>query len=330
MVAEEPLVAGNRGRPTREIQIVPPYLLGLRLDGRRVVVIGGGRSPSAACPRCWPPAPRSCSSPRGRRRRWRTSPRAGRDHLGAAAVPRRRLRRRLARAGVHRRRQGQRGGRRRGRAPADLVRARRRRGGVRRLDAGQRRVGETTVGVLGGGDPRRAAGSATPSSTGCATARSTPGTRGASPWASRSSAAAPATPGLITVRGRQLLAEADVVVTDRLAPRDAARRARRRRRDHRRGQDPVRPLDDAGAHQRGAGRARPAGRFVVRLKGGDPFVFGRGGEEVAALRAARGSPSRSCPGITSAIAVPSAAGIPVTHRGRGAGVPRRVRARRPG
>src|SRR3954454_17136585 len=43
MVAEEPLVAGNRGRPTREIQIVPPYLLGLRLDGRRAVVIGGGR-----------------------------------------------------------------------------------------------------------------------------------------------------------------------------------------------------------------------------------------------------------------------------------------------
>jgi uroporphyrin-III C-methyltransferase/precorrin-2 dehydrogenase/sirohydrochlorin ferrochelatase len=124
----------------------------------------------------------------------------------------------------------------------------------------------------------------------------------------------PGDPGLITVRGRQLLAQADVVVTDRLAPRllldelsqdveviDAAKipYGRSVTQEH---------INDYLVD-----RVRQ-GKFVVRLKGGDPFVFGRGGEEV--LHCARhGIPVTVVPGITSAVAVPAAAGIPVTHRG---------------
>ncbi len=124
----------------------------------------------------------------------------------------------------------------------------------------------------------------------------------------------PGDPGLITVRGRQLLAEADVVVTDRLAPRSLL--------------DELPPdveVIDASKIPYGRAMAQDhinaalvehalAGRFVVRLKGGDPFVFGRGAEEVlACLRA--GVPVTVVPGVTSAIAVPGAAFVPVTHRG---------------
>jgi uroporphyrin-III C-methyltransferase/precorrin-2 dehydrogenase/sirohydrochlorin ferrochelatase len=124
----------------------------------------------------------------------------------------------------------------------------------------------------------------------------------------------PGDPGLITVRGRQLLAEADVVVTDRLAPRSLL--------------DEL-PADvqiiDAGKIPHGRAMAQEhinealvtharAGRFVVRLKGGDPFVFGRGAEEVlACLRA--GVPVTVVPGVTSAVGVPASAWVPVTHRG---------------
>jgi uroporphyrin-III C-methyltransferase / precorrin-2 dehydrogenase / sirohydrochlorin ferrochelatase len=124
----------------------------------------------------------------------------------------------------------------------------------------------------------------------------------------------PGDPDLITVRGRRLLARADVVVADRLAPGEL--------------------LDELGAHVevidaakipygRSASqefinttlveRAR-AGKFVVRLKGGDPFVFGRGFEEVVACTRA-GVPVTVVPGVSSAFAVPAAAGVPVTHRG---------------
>ena len=124
----------------------------------------------------------------------------------------------------------------------------------------------------------------------------------------------PGDPGLITVRGRQLLAEADVVLADRLAPRSLLDELR----------DDV-EIIDAGKIPYGramaqdhinaalVGHAR-AGRFVARLKGGDPFVFGRGAEEVlACLRA--GVPVTVVPGVTSAVGVPASAWVPVTHRG---------------
>ncbi len=124
----------------------------------------------------------------------------------------------------------------------------------------------------------------------------------------------PGDPGLITVRGRQLLAEADVVIADRLAPRSLLA-----------GLAPDVEIVDAAKVPRGAAVAQEhinallvenarAGRFVVRLKGGDPFVFGRGGEEVlACLRA--GIAVTVVPGVSSAGAVPAAAGVPLTHRG---------------
>jgi uroporphyrin-III C-methyltransferase / precorrin-2 dehydrogenase / sirohydrochlorin ferrochelatase len=124
----------------------------------------------------------------------------------------------------------------------------------------------------------------------------------------------PGEAGLITVLGRRLLAEADVVVTDKLAPRALLAEL-----------DPDVEVIDAGkqphAHNMTqsqineliVARAR-AGLRVARLKGGDPFVFGRGGEEaLACVRA--GVPFQVVPGVTSAVAVPALAGIPVTHRG---------------
>ncbi|WEV24483.1 uroporphyrinogen-III C-methyltransferase [Streptomyces sp. 71268] len=124
----------------------------------------------------------------------------------------------------------------------------------------------------------------------------------------------PGDPDLITVRGRRLLAAADVVIADRLGPRDL--------------------LDELPPHVEVIDAAKiPYGRFmaqeainaalieharagkaVVRLKGGDPFVFGRGMEEAEALAEA-GIPCTVVPGISSSISVPGAAGIPVTHRG---------------
>jgi uroporphyrin-III C-methyltransferase / precorrin-2 dehydrogenase / sirohydrochlorin ferrochelatase len=124
----------------------------------------------------------------------------------------------------------------------------------------------------------------------------------------------PGDPGLITVRGRQLLAEADVVITDRLAPRSLLAEL-----------SPDVEIVNAAKVPRGAAVAQEhinallvsharAGRFVVRLKGGDPFVFGRGGEEVlACLRA--GIAVTVVPGVSSAVAVPAAVGVPLTHRG---------------
>ena len=124
----------------------------------------------------------------------------------------------------------------------------------------------------------------------------------------------PGDPGLITVLGRRLLAEADVVVADRLGPRDILAEldpdveiieAGKAPGAHRLTQDQINTLI--------VERAR-AGHRVVRLKGGDPFVFGRGGEEALACVSA-GIPVAVVPGVTSAIAVPAYAGIPITHRG---------------
>ena len=118
---------------------------------------------------------------------------------------------------------------------------------------------------------------------------------------------------LITVRGLRLLQSCDAVIYDDLI-------------------DPALLAQAAHAEQHPAGkrcgrhsmpqseinsllvRLGQSGKTVVRLKGGDPFVFGRGGEEFLALQAA-GVPCEEVPGISSCIAVPAAAGIPVTHRG---------------
>jgi len=124
----------------------------------------------------------------------------------------------------------------------------------------------------------------------------------------------PGDPGLITVRGLALLHEADVVIADRLAPRSLLAELA-----------PEVEVIDAAKVPGGAAvpqeqinsllvsRAR-AGRFVVRLKGGDPFIFGRGAEEVlACLRA--GISVTVVPGVSSVAAGPAAVGVPLTHRG---------------
>lgn len=179
------------------------------------------------------------------------------------------------------------------------------------------RRGDVTVSVSAGGDPRRAMALRDAIATRLAA--------GKFPLRRKRRALSevgtvhlvgggPGDPDLITVRGRLLLAEADVVIADRLGPRDLLREL---------GDDvliidvgklpghhPV-PQDEINAllveHAR-------AGKRVVRLKGGDPFVLGRGGEEADFCRL-HGVPVEVVPGITSAIAVPAAAGIPVTHRG---------------
>ncbi len=123
----------------------------------------------------------------------------------------------------------------------------------------------------------------------------------------------PGDPELITVRGRRLLAHADVVVADRLAPQDLLAEL-----------SPDVEVIDAAKIPYGRAMAQDAinavlidrakqGKFVVRLKGGDPFVFARGQEEVIACADA-GVPVTVVPGVTSAIAVPALAGVPVTHR----------------
>ncbi|REF38195.1 uroporphyrinogen-III C-methyltransferase [Thermasporomyces composti] len=175
------------------------------------------------------------------------------------------------------------------------------------------RVDDITVAVSAGGDPRRAraitgAIAASLQTGELPTRRHRPGGHVALVGGG------PGDPGLITTRGRRLLAEADVVVVDRLAPRALLDEL-----------DPDVEVVEAGKGPHGhtlsqqeinellVARAR-AGQRVVRLKGGDPFVFGRGAEEAIACAAA-GVPCTVVPGVTSAVAVPEAAGIPVTHRG---------------
>ncbi len=126
--------------------------------------------------------------------------------------------------------------------------------------------------------------------------------------------AGPGDPGLITVRGLAFLRRADVVVHDRLIPRELLREVRPDARLIDVGKTP----DRLGVTQEQINailiEEAQTGHTVVRLKGGDPFVFGRGFEELAACRAA-GIRCVVIPGVTSAIAAAAAAGIPVTHRG---------------
>jgi uroporphyrinogen III methyltransferase/synthase len=126
--------------------------------------------------------------------------------------------------------------------------------------------------------------------------------------------AGPGDPGLLTLRGRELLEKADVVVYDRLVnPRllDFAPRARKVLAG-RRSESPV--LEQPEINRLLAGEAR-AGRAVVRLKGGDPYIFGRGAEEAEALYRAR-VPFEIVPGVTAALGASTYAGIPLTHRDR--------------
>ncbi|MGH3713554.1 MAG: uroporphyrinogen-III C-methyltransferase [Micromonosporaceae bacterium] len=186
-----------------------------------------------------------------------------------------------------------------------------------------------TVAVLAGGDPRRSAGlrdaiaerlsdgsldaahhrahtTERPGLIQPATPKPVPGVALVG--------AGPGDPELITVRGRRLLSRADVVIADRLAPQllldelpshveliDAAKLPYGRAVAQ---EEINRLLLDRAL----------AGKYVVRLKGGDSFLFGRGGEELQACLEA-GIPVEIVPGVTSALAVPAVAGIPVTHRG---------------
>jgi uroporphyrinogen III methyltransferase/synthase len=130
--------------------------------------------------------------------------------------------------------------------------------------------------------------------------------------------AGPGDPGLLTVRGRELLARCDAIATDALANPAIVAAARLA--------NPGVEVHDVGKRGgRGESASQDAihallirlarqGKRVVRLKGGDPLVFGRGSEEAQALAAA-GIPFELVPGVTAGVAVPAYAGIPVTHRG---------------
>ncbi|MEU2263327.1 uroporphyrinogen-III C-methyltransferase [Streptomyces sp. NPDC019645] len=171
-----------------------------------------------------------------------------------------------------------------------------------------------TVAVLTGRDPRRSAAVRDAIVEGLRDGSlAAPHSRDRTPFVALVGGG-PGDPDLITVRGRRLLAEADVVIADRLGPRDLL--------------DELPPhveVIDAAKIPYGRFMAQEAinnalvehakaGRSVVRLKGGDPFVFGRGMEEAQALAEA-GIACTVVPGISSSISVPGAAGIPVTHRG---------------
>ncbi|MFJ6620284.1 uroporphyrinogen-III C-methyltransferase [Kitasatospora sp. NPDC091335] len=124
----------------------------------------------------------------------------------------------------------------------------------------------------------------------------------------------PGDPDLITVRGRRLLADADVVVADRLAPRELLAELPEHVEVIDASKIPYGRFMAQEAINRTLVEHAKAGKFVVRLKGGDPYVFGRGGEELLACVEA-GLPVTVVPGISSSISVPAAAGVPVTHRG---------------
>jgi uroporphyrin-III C-methyltransferase/precorrin-2 dehydrogenase/sirohydrochlorin ferrochelatase len=176
------------------------------------------------------------------------------------------------------------------------------------------RHGDVTVAVTAGRDPGRAQRLRAAIAAALAEGRLPVRRRRPGPGRVALVGGGPGDSGLITVRGRRLLAEADVVVVDKLAPRGLVDEL-----------DPDVEVVDAGkaphAHNLTqaqinaliVSRAR-AGQRVVRLKGGDPFVFGRGAEEALACISAR-VPVEVVPGVTSAVAVPAYAGIPVTHRG---------------
>ena len=180
------------------------------------------------------------------------------------------------------------------------------------------RQGDLVVGVHGGGDPQRAVGVrdavVAGLSDGSIRDRAARAPEGGRTGSVVLVGGGPGDPGLVTVRGQQAVAQADVVLADHLAPQSLLASL-----------PPEVEVIDASKLPRGRSMAQEqinallvehalAGKRVVRLKGGDPFVFGRGMEELEACVAA-GVPVEVVPGVTSAIGVPGLAGIPVTHRG---------------
>jgi uroporphyrin-III C-methyltransferase/precorrin-2 dehydrogenase/sirohydrochlorin ferrochelatase len=290
-----------------------PYLLGLRLSGRRVLVVGGGTVAARRVPKLLaagadvvlvsPAATPALEELAAQGRiEWRRRPYAAGDCAGAWLV--------VACADQQA-----------ANAEAAAEAERDRTWCVRADDASGASAwtpasgtsGDTSVGVLSG-DPRHSA-----AVRDAITAGLRSGTIAARHFRKRQAGVAlvgggPGDPGLITVRGRQLLAEADVVVADRLGPRELLAEL-----------PPDVVVIDAGKVPYGRQMSQDEinaalvehaanGKFVVRLKGGDPFVFGRGAEEMlACLRA--GVPVTVVPGVTSAVGVPTATGLPVTHRG---------------
>jgi len=124
----------------------------------------------------------------------------------------------------------------------------------------------------------------------------------------------PGDPGLFTVKGVECLERADAVVYDRLAPEALLAHAGPEAERIYVGKEPGKPTMSQEEINALLVRLGREGKTVVRLKGGDPYVFGRGGEEALALVEA-GLPFEVVPGVTSGIAAPAYAGIPVTHRG---------------
>ena len=123
----------------------------------------------------------------------------------------------------------------------------------------------------------------------------------------------PGDPGLFTIKGVRCMEEADAVVYDRLAPEALLKHAKPEAESIYVGKRPGNPTMSQGEINDLLVELGRAGKTVVRLKGGDPYIFGRGGEEALALIEA-GLPFEVVPGVTSGVAAPAYAGIPVTHR----------------
>ncbi|WP_066363555.1 uroporphyrinogen-III C-methyltransferase [Herbidospora mongoliensis] len=291
-----------------------PYLLGLRLDGRRVLVVGGGRvaqrripalldagaSVTLVSPSATPALDDLIADGRvtWERRRYQEGDVDGAWLVHACTSDR------AANATIAEEAEAKR---------IWCVRADDKDASAAWTPASGR-VGEIGVAVTAGGDPRRAAGIRDAVVDALRDGAIDARRHRDKPVGVALVGGGPGDPGLITVRGRQLLAQADVVIADRLIPRslldelsadveliDAAKVPYGRFL----AQEKINELLVSRAQE---------GKFVVRLKGGDPFVFGRGGEEMLACAEA-GVPVIVVPGITSAVAVPAAAGVPVTHRG---------------
>ena len=129
--------------------------------------------------------------------------------------------------------------------------------------------------------------------------------------------AGPGDPELLTIKGKKCLEAAEVILFDELANHELLDFAGTQAQLIYVGKKPGKRCADQREIEALLIQHARQGKHVVRLKGGDPFVFGRGGEEAQALKAA-GIPFEVVPGISAAIAVPAYAGIPVTHRGRAA------------